>query len=202
MQRILLFILFIVCVCSYASCQDEGKERQAEALTGSEIPSMVTHDAVMLISDSGVIKYRAIADNWTRYSDEAKEPYQYFPEGIRFEQIDSTRSAQQTIIADTAYNWENQQVWHLIGNVEVTSIKGELFQTEELYWNMRDHTVYSDSFIHIERTENIIEGYGFNSNDSFTQYEIRRTSGVFPAKEQPVKKDTITTDSITTTNEQ
>jgi len=187
MRHILPIFTLFTCICACFSCGGNKKNGQADAVTGDNIPTMITHNDIMLISDSGIIKYRAISPVWTSYGDESKEAYDYFPQGIRFEQIDSTKSAQQTIIADTAYNWSKQQLWHLIGHVEVTSVQGELFRTEELYWNMKDHTVYSDSFIHIERTENIIEGYGFTSNDDFSKYEIRQTSGVFPAREQPNK---------------
>jgi len=162
---------------------------------------MVTHGVSMLISDSGIIKYRAVTPNWTRFGDEAKEPYQYFPEGVRFEQVakrngDTLFLANQTIVADTAYNWENKQLWRLVGNVEVTSLQGEYFKTEELLWDMREHQVYSDSFIHIERAENILEGYGFNSTDDFSQYEVRQTSGIFPAREQPMRRDSLAADSV------
>lgn len=181
-----IFGLFLA-LCLTASCSGTGNIGQAAAVEGEEIPSMVTHDVSMLISDSGVIKYRAITPTWVRFDEEAKEAYQYFPDGIQFEQIDSTFEAKQTIIADTAYNWENKQLWHLIKNVRVTSVQGEVFETNDLYWDMKKHTVYSDSFIHIERAQNIIEGYGFTSTDNFSKYEIRQTSGVFPAKENAKK---------------
>ncbi|MDO4497905.1 MAG: LPS export ABC transporter periplasmic protein LptC [Bacteroidales bacterium] len=189
MRHILSIISLTVLTCLYASCSGTKNIGQAEAVEGDEIPAMVTRDVVMLISDSGVIKYRAITPNWTRFGDEAKEPYQYFPEGVRFEQVMRAEGdsvvfvSDETIVADTAYNWEDRQLWRLVGNVEVRSLQGELFQTEELFWNMKDHQVYSDSFIHIERKDNIIEGYGFTSNDDFSEYNIRQTSGVFPARE-------------------
>lgn len=201
MQHILSFIILIVFICACVACGGRQNVGQADAVTGEEIPSMVTHGVSMLISDSGIIKYRAVTPNWTRFGDEAKEPYQYFPEGVRFEQVakrngDTLFLANQTIVADTAYNWENKQLWRLVGNVEVTSLQGEYFTTEELLWDMREHKVYSDSFIHIERAENILEGYGFNSNDDFTKYEIRQTSGIFPAREQPMKRDSLAADSV------
>lgn len=184
MRRILHFLSLYICICLAASCSGSGHVGPADAVEGDEIATMITYDATMLISDSGVIKYRAITPTWIRFGDEAKEPYQYFPDGIEFEQIDTTFAATETIVADTAYNWENPQLWHLIKNVRVTSTKGEKFMTEELYWDMRRHKVYSDSFIHIERMDNIIEGYGFTSTDDFSQYEIKQTSGIFPVREQ------------------
>ena len=72
----------------------------------------------------------------------------------------------------------------MIGNVRVSNTRGEKFNTEELYWDMRKHTVYSDSFIHIERNRDILEGFGFNSNESFTEYEIRQTTGIFEMRQK------------------
>lgn len=194
MRYILDIIGVFLGLCLLASCSGTSNIGQAAAVEGEEIPSMVTHDVSMLISDSGVIKYRAITPTWVRFGEEAKTPYQYFPDGIQFEQIDSTFDAKETIVADTAYNWENAQLWHLIKNVRVTSVQGEVFETNDLYWDMKRHTVYSDSFIHIERAQNIIEGYGFTSTDNFSKYEIRETSGVFPAKEN--KPQTAAADTI------
>lgn len=183
-MRYILDIFGIVCaICIAFSCAESDRQGEAVSIVANEIPSMVTHDVTMLISDSGVIKYRAITPTWVRYGDEASEPYQYFPDGIEFEQIDNIFEATETIVADTAYNWENRQLWHLINNVRVTSVKGEKFVTNELFWDMRKHEVYSDSFIHIERADNIIEGYGFTSTDDFTKYEIKQTNGIFPVRE-------------------
>ena len=183
MRHILPIFFCFLGLCLSYGCAN-GHVGAAEALEGSEIPSMITYDVTMLISDSGIIKYRAITPTWVRYDEESKEPYQYFPDGIEFEKIDTTFATTEKIIADTAYNWENQQLWHLIRNVQVTSVKGEKFVTNDLYWDMRRHEVYSDSFIHIERAENIIEGYGFKSSDDFSNYTIRETNGIFNAKEE------------------
>ena len=185
MRHILILSGLILCICLSVGCSDSEQGASSDTMAGTEIPVMVTHDVSMLISDSGVIKYRAITPTWIRYGDEAKEPYQYFPDGIQFEQIDTLFDATETIWADTAYNWEDKQLWHLINNVRAISVKGEKFFTNDLYWDMKAHKVYSDSFIHIERAENIIEGYGFTSNDDFSKYEIRQTSGLFPVKEEP-----------------
>ena len=182
MRYIMYILASFLAICVVSACSGNGHIGPADAMIGDEIPTMVTHDVTMLISDSGVIKYRAITPTWVRYGDEAKEPYQYFPDGITFEQVDSIRNATETIVADTAYSWEQPQLWHLINNVRVTSIKGEKFLTNDLYWDMKKHTVYSDSFIHIERAENIIEGYGFTSTDDFSQYEIKQTNGIFPVR--------------------
>ena len=59
-------------------------------------------------------------------------------------------------------------------------MQDERFFTEEIYWNQQKRSIYSDSAIHIERADRIIEGVGFVSNEAMTQYTIRHTTGIFP----------------------
>ena len=59
----------------------------------------------------------------------------------------------------------------------------EKFLTQQLFWDQRTHKLYSDSFIHIERTDRVLEGYGFESNEQLTRYTIKKVSSIFPASE-------------------
>jgi hypothetical protein len=42
--------------------------------------------------------------------------------------------------------------------------------------------IYSDSFIHIERSDRIIEGLGFDSNEKLSAYNIKKPTGIFPVE--------------------
>ena len=189
MHKITLFLLLIVAVSVAVGC--DGGDADAQAGTDNDstvLPAMVTTDVSMLVSDSGVIRYHAIAPMWYRY-DDPKNAYWYFPEGIRLQQLDDDMQEAGMLRADTAYNLEKAQQWHLIRNVEASNVRGERFRTQELYWDMKRHTVYSDSFIHIERQHDILEGYGFTSNEGFTEYEVRRTTGIFEMRQQTADAD-------------
>lgn len=207
-MRYLLYIFLLFSVLPmFVGCSAESKEQAGEG-DSIELPNMVTSDVNMLISDSGVIKYKAIAPLWYVYENDVRNKYWYFPEGIRLDQIDTTFATEFSIESDTAYNYETKQLWHLIKNVKIRNTMGEYFETNDLYWDMRNHKVYSDSFIHIERPDAIIEGFGFTSDDAFTKYEIRQTSGIFPFKEEAVgsaRQDStannMAADSIAETNE-
>lgn len=198
MHKILSFILLFGCISLLSGChKEEEKKTDNNDVDLSTIPGMVTHDVSMLVSDSGKIKYHAIAPIWYRYDLDKKNPYQYFPEGLVLNQIDQQRNIVSHIQADTAYNYENTDLWHLIKNVQIYNVQGERFRTNDLYWDARNHKVYSDSFIHIERNYDILEGYGFTSNDAFSEYEVRQTTGIFEVKEQERQKsDSLTTDTL------
>ena len=153
MHKLVSFLFFLVACCIAAGCQNE-KDNESATVDDedfSKIPGMVTTDVSMLVSDSGVIRYHANTPIWYTYNLDAKKSYWYFPEGIELQQLDEELQPAGKLQADTAYHYEKEQQWHLIGNVRVSNTKGEKFNTEELYWDMKKHTVYSDSFIHIER---------------------------------------------------
>lgn len=185
MHKILSLLLALLVGCLIAACQKgeatdtvEGTQEDADTVQ-PVIPEMVTTDVSMLVSDSGVIRYHALSPIWYRYNMGVKDPYWHFPDGIELRQLDNDMNPAGSLRADTAYHFERRELWHLIGNVHIENIRGERFDTQELYWDMRQHTVYSDSFIHIERHSDILEGYGFTSDQSFTKYEVRQTTGIF-----------------------
>lgn len=183
MKHILTVIGILICAAVGVSCQEESDKQDPRHDTEAIVPGMMTRNVSMLISDSGVIRYKAEAPMWLNYNLDPGNKYQYFPEGILLTQIDSLFNETARIEADTAYNYENDELWHLIKNVRIMNTKNERFITDDLYWDMRKHTVYSDSFIRIEQPDAIIEGYGFESNDDFSRYSIRQTSGIFPIRQ-------------------
>lgn len=198
MRKLLHISGVLILLCISQACNREAPITTAEEAQG-EVPEMATYNVTMLISDSGVIRYKASTDLWLRYDPDSGEPYQYFPQGIFLEQIDTLFNTIASIQADTAYNFENRQLWHLINNVHIVNQEDEHFYTNDLYWDVRRHKVYSDSFIRIERPNATLTGYGFHSNDQFTEYVIRQTAGNFPigetGRQATVRNDTTTRDS-------
>ena len=176
----------IVMLLLFPSCG--GKEKKpGEAITERDsLPSMATMDVVTYISDSGVTRYRMDADEWLVY-DRKKPSYWAFEKGVYLEQFDSVFNVDASIKADTAYYYDKQKLWKLMGHVDIKNRKGERFNTELLYWNQATEKVYSDRFIRIEQPDRIITGYGFDSNQQMTNYQIRNMGGVFYVDEEEQK---------------
>lgn len=161
------------------ACSGEHKEMVEVTFDPETTYTMKTTGVISLISDSGVTRYRANAKEWLVYG-KAKEPYWYFPEGIYVEKFDSLFHTEASIVADTAYYYDKRGLFRFVGQVEVKSLQGEHFETEELFWNQKEDKVYSDRFIRIEQEDKIITGVGFESNQNMTRYTIRESRGVFP----------------------
>ena len=118
--------------------------------------------------------------------EEAKKQIGYLPElpPLYMEQFDSIFNVEASIKADTAYYYDKERLWKLIGNVDIQNRKGERFNTELLYWNEATQKVYSDKFIRIQQPDRIITGHGFDSNQQMTIYTIRNIEGIFYVDEE------------------
>jgi LPS export ABC transporter protein LptC len=170
-------VLFLAVACT------EKKHDKIDAITDrAAFPRMKATEVTTVVSDSGITRYRITAPEWNIY-DKAIQPYWEFPKGIHIERFDLSFNVDANIHSNYARFLENEQIWELKGNVRATNIIGELFETEQLFWNQRDEKFYSDSLIKITQTTRIITGEGFDSNQSMTQYTIRKGQAVLPFKE-------------------
>ena len=190
-----MFVIFPAC---------SGKDKNlAEAISENDtLPSMTSLGVTTLISDSGITRYKVVAEEWLIH-DKKNPPYWAFEKGVYLEKFDTLFRIDASIKADTAYYHEKKKLWELKGNVQILSQRGDKFQTNLLFWDEKKEKVYSDQFIQIEQEDKIIKGYGFESNQDLTEYIIKNTTGVFtvedtaPASVQPAdstKNDSIKTD--------
>lgn len=177
--------LLAVVVCFFIfSCKSKDENLVDVKFDPETMPSMVTDSVVTLISDSGITRYKLVADEWHIF-DKAKEPFWFFPEGLYLERFDEDYQHEATILADTAWNFTDKRLWKLKGNVEITNIDGDEFRSDELFWDQSEAKVYSDKYIEIKRSDMELRGYGFTSNQELTVYRIMRPhDGRFPFEEK------------------
>lgn len=196
-------MIFVIGLLVFASCKEEHKDVISVTIDNEMVPTMVTKDVETLISDSGIMRYRIIAPLWFVF-EESKEPKWIFPDGLILQKYDDFNNIDATVECDSATYLSKQRLWQLDGYVSMMNIDKDKFLTEQLFWNQETRRVYSDSFIHIERQDRIIEGYGFDSNDRLTEYTVNNPTGIFPTsdiKRGSVKDSTvIKSDSVIVTD--
>ena len=172
----------IVALCLSASCSSDKKDFVDVTVDNEVIPTMKTLNVETLVSDSGIIRYKITAPSWLVF-EEAKDPRWDFNKGLHLEKYDNMRAIAATFECDSAIYLSQRKLWEFIGYVHMTNVAKERFETEHLFWDQRDKKVYTDSFIHIEKSDRIIEGYGFVSNENMTDYTVNRVSGIFPVSD-------------------
>ena len=161
-----------------------GKDKNmAEAINEDDsLPDMRTLGVTSWVSDSGMIRYKIVTEEWLVYS-KRNPPFWAFEKGVYLEKFDTLFHVDASIKADTAYYYEQKKIWELRGNVHIQSQRGDKFDTELMYWDQDREKIYSDKFIRIEQPERILTGYGFESNQEMTEYQIFNNAGIFTVED-------------------
>lgn len=171
-------LMFTITSCS----KDEGKVGPEIGVRDS-LPWLLTTGVSTLISDSGVIRYKLISEDWYMY--DKKEPtYWAFEKGLFIEKFNEQFHTEAFITCDTAYFYDAKQLWELHGRVFVKNLKGETFRTTLLFWDQAKHVIYSPAYMEIDGESQALSGYDFNSNEQMTEYLIHSSRGRFPLNEK------------------
>ena len=80
--------------------------------------------------------------------------------------------------ADYGVNDDAKQLIIASGNVHMENAKNEIMESQELTWNIKTKRVWTDKAIRIKTPDNIINGIGFDADEDFSNYTIRKVTGI------------------------
>ena len=118
---------FVLAGVLTAGC-NQPKEHTAPAIHDRDsVPIMTTYGVNTLISDSGVIKYRIVAERWE--INENRNPSRWtFDKGILLTQFDEQKRVLGYISCDSAVYYDKLRRWVLRGRVRIRTAQA---------WSMR-----------------------------------------------------------------
>lgn len=177
-----LYILpFIFCLLIFpvilVSC-----ESNLEPVPKSEIlnlPSSSAQDFTTVMSDSGWIEVKLTAplvEQWENGDD----PYWEFRKGLRVEYYDKDTIPHGNVTAKYGKYDVNSDTWILKDSVVVVNEDDDKLETELLNWDQKKDLIYTDRFVKITRikTEEIIQGFGFESDSHLRRQKIKKVSAI------------------------
>ena len=195
-MSITIVLTAMVMFLLFSSCSGGKKDLGAAITERDSLPVMDTRGVTTLVSDSGVTRYRVNTEEWLIF-DRKSPSYWAFEKGIYLEKFDSLFQVEASIKADTAYHYDKERLWKLMGNVHIQNLKGEKFDTELLYWDQNKHKVYSDKRVRLEQPDQVIYAIGFESDEQLNKYRFFKTEGIFYVDEEnTAPMDTLQNDSI------
>lgn len=166
----------------HTSCGGDAPPMGDAVTMRDSLPAMVSRGISKLISDSGVIRYKMIAEEWRVY-DKTTPPRWEFPKGIYLERYDDKFKVNLHITADSAWLYE-QNLWKLIGHVVLDDQEARAhLTTNELYWNMRTGEMSSNVRTRLTEPDQEIEGNWFRAtilNKRVARYHVRQSKGFMP----------------------
>ncbi len=177
-------IMVVVVLFGGISCAKEEVEKIGAVKDRKASPGLAAKKITTVISDSGITRYRIFSDQWDIY-DRAVEPYWDFPKGLHFERFDENLVIDANFHSNYARYYDYKKLWEFKKNVKAVNIKGEMFETDLLYWDQQQERIYTDKFIRVTQATRVITAVGFESDQSLTRYHFKNVQGIFAVDEQP-----------------
>lgn len=192
----ILLVLFASSIIVLASCEDR-KEHIAPAIYEEDSTSMmISYGVNTLISDSGVMKYRIVAEEWE--INTVKNPSRWiFNKGLFMEQFDEKFHVEAYVQADTAFYYDQIRIWELRNNVRIRTTDGLRFSSNELFWDQQKREFYSHLPSTLITPERTMHGTYFRSDEQMTRYLVTNSKGSFESadfsKDSEKKENTDST---------
>jgi LPS export ABC transporter protein LptC len=165
----ILFVFIIV------SCQNDIEK--IKSLTNfTTLPIESAKDIVVIISDSGRLQIFLTSPQLDRYQGE--QSYSKYPKGLNVVFYDNNKKEKMKLSADYAVNYEERKVMEAKNNVVIIDFKkGDTIYTESIVWDQNRRTISSNVAVKRVNKDNVLYGDGFDADDSFNNYIIRRPRG-------------------------
>lgn len=151
---------------------------------------MLTRDVDMLVSDSGLTRYRLIAPVWLVYDRPDRKEW-VFSQGLKMWSVDSLQPGNELVSADTAYHFTDREEWLLIGNVRIHGLRGEKLYTSRLHWLRKQKRLYSDDTTYFATEGRELRGSRFEAADDLSEYSIYNNSANLLVQERPLGTDSL-----------
>lgn len=181
-----LFPLFTITVFSFLlqSCQNDLSE--AELITSRANVNLETGKEVEIkYSDNGVTRIIAKGQTVTRHL--TQKPYMEFSDGMELLFYNNNGAVESRMTARYATVVENSNEMTARDSVVVINEKGERLDTDELIWDEQKKIIYSNSFVKITTSDEIILGKGMTANQNFTDYVVKSISGTIKVNASEVE---------------
>ena len=161
------------------------------AIDFEQTPVQIVHDMQVLQSEKGEAEMRMSAPVMKRYEftkDSVLQSFELYSDGFLVNAYTEDGQLETTIVAEQAKHvtTRGRESWSAFGDVVITNhIKGERMETDTLYWNKDEHTIYTDCYVRLTNDSGLLQGFGMTSDERarntvilrpFDWYTIERDS--------------------------
>ncbi len=170
------------------SCQKNDVEVVRNLTRVDTLPTQTVVNLTTIYMDTGRLQMIITAPEVLYYADR-EEPVMIFPKGIDVDFYNRQMVAETHLSAHYAVYYQKKELWEARDSVVAENIDHERLDAEMLYWDVGKKWIYTDKFIRITTPDEIIYGEGFESDQSFTDWRIKKVRGTVyfeePVEETP-----------------
>ncbi len=177
MKKFLKIYLIIAALVLF-SCQKSkvAPNKINDSINVDVAPDQISWDATVYFVDSSYTKAVLKANRARVYNDRQET---VLDRGVQVDFLTKkTGERESKLTADSAKIDDRTKDMLASGNVVVIADSTNTkLETPVLEWNNEERKLYSTEFVRITSPSETIEGYGFESNLSLTNYKIFKVSG-------------------------
>ena len=171
--------IFSLCILVF-SCQ-ENKIEMSDAEAANFQNKELIHDVVIYYSDSGNVIVKIVSPELVRYT-KLNQQKEEFTKGLVCYFINKQDSSDQSKLSSKyAIRDAFTRLTTLQDSVVFINGKGETMRSSELIWDEPGRKLYTDKFVRITRKEELIQGYGFESDERFSYSTMKYIDAQIPA---------------------
>lgn len=174
-KKIVLFtagILFALVLMS--SCESNFREVQKSNFA-EFTPSGEADSIDLKYTDSGKIKSILVSPKMLDYAT-VEFPFTEFPKGLKVTMYDN--NGKKTFVTSKyAITFKNTDLIDLQGNVKITNEAGQLFETEQLYFDQKNEWFYTEKRFKFTDAKGFTYGEGVDFSKDFKIINSQRISG-------------------------
>jgi len=167
------FSFFLLIIFLYSCGEEKLKPKVDLTIEAENVPVQESWDSKIIFTENGKIKgilftkhLRAYDKPKEKLLDDVKVEF-YNEEGRKTSQLTSKRGKIDDI---------TQDMYAIDSVVAVNDSEHVKLETNELMWRKKDEKIVSDKFVKITTDKEIIEGYGFISDQHIKNYVIKNVT--------------------------
>jgi LPS export ABC transporter protein LptC len=162
-------IYFFLAILFLTHCSEKKLKPQIdETITSEELPDQESKNAKITFTEEGKLKAILFADNIKVIGNKNEK----LLENVRIEFYNEEEIQTSTLTSLEGKIDDLTQDMYAIKDVVAVSDSGVTLTTDELIWKNKTKKIVTDKFVRIVSEEEIIEGYGFESDQNLTNYTI------------------------------
>ncbi len=171
----LLFFCFI-----HFQCKDD-KNLMSDDEASQWINKEMLRNINLTYSDSAKIEIRIIAPQMIRYT-EKQELKEEFPIGFQAFFYGEHNELLNTLASKYAMRIRKEGKTYMKDSVTFTTTNKEILKTSELIWDEVNGRISTDKFVRIIRKNEMLQGYGFETDQNFKAGTIKSVDAIIPSE--------------------
>ncbi|HRP01732.1 MAG TPA: LPS export ABC transporter periplasmic protein LptC [Candidatus Kapabacteria bacterium] len=180
-MKYIVIILFSVCI--FISCKDRSEmlAYKPNSLQNEEQADQIANDVVVIFADSSITK-AILKSKQARIFNKIHTTFLDSMVNVVFLSR-FTQKRMSILTSDSARIDDLSKDMIAMGNVVVISDSNNVrLETEVLNWDNSKQKIFSKEFVKINTKNELITGYGFESNPDLSNYKIFKVSGIQRAR--------------------